>query len=75
METKADAPAETPAEVPEQFLTQVPTTKSAKHPWRVATGKKVAERNRVAFDPKKNQKTPAAPAKQREQKVDRKRQR
>lgn len=40
-----------------------------------ATGKKVAERNRVALEQKKNQETPAAPAKQREQKVDRKRQR
>ena len=65
METKADAPAETPAEVPEQSLTKVPTTKPAKHPWRVATGKKVAERNCVVREPKKNQKTPAAPAKQR----------
>lgn len=75
METKADAPAKTPAEVPEQFLAKAPATKPAKHPWRVATGKKVAERNRVALEQKKNQETPAAPAKQRDQKVDRKRQR
>ena len=62
MEKKADVLAE----VLEQVFSKVPTTKPAKHPWRVAAGKKVAEQNHVAREATKNPKTPTVPAEQKE---------
>lgn len=62
MEKKADVLAE----VLEQVFSKVPTTKPAKHPWRVAAGKKVAEQNHVAREATKNPKTPTVPVEQKE---------
>lgn len=56
----ADAPV-----VPEQVLSKEPNVKPAKIPGRVATGKKLAERNRLASEAEKNQNRPEAPAKER----------
>lgn len=69
MAEKWDAPAAVPADattpaVAKPVLSKVPTTKKlkpAKNSGRVAVGEKLAERNRVAREAKKNQKTPEAP--------------
>ena len=55
-ETVAPAPAPTPARV----TADPPQTKTAKNPGRVASGKRLAERNRLAREAKKQAKAEAA---------------
>ena len=62
MAEKWHAPA-VPADA-EEVLSKVPTTKPA-NPGRVAAGQKLAERNRLGYEAKKNQKPPEAPAEEK----------
>ena len=63
-ETVAPAPAATPAPTPTRVTTDPPKTKpaTAKNPGRVASGKRLAERNRLAREAKKKASAEAASA-------------
>ena len=50
MESK---PLEAPSAIPERVTSDVPKTKPAQNPYKVDFGKKLAERNRLAREAKK----------------------
>ena len=58
LETIPEAPTPTPA--PARVTADPPKTKPAKNPGRVASGKRLAERNRLAREPKKKAEAEAA---------------
>ena len=58
LETIPEAPTPTPA--PARVTADPPTTKPAKNPGRVASGKRLAERNRLAREAKKKAEEEAA---------------
>ena len=58
LETIPEEP--TPAPTPARVTADSPTTKPAKNPGRVASGKRLAERNRLAREAKKKEQAEAA---------------
>ena len=58
LETIPEEPA--PAPTPERVTADPPQTKPAKNPGRVASGKRLAERNRLAREAKKKEQAEAA---------------
>ena len=53
LETIPEAPTPTPTPAPARVTADPPKTKPAKNPGRVASGKRLAERNRLAREAKK----------------------
>ena len=60
LETISEEPTPTPAPTPARVTADPPKTKPAKNPGRVASGKRLAERNRLAKEAKKKAEAEAA---------------
>ena len=60
LETIPEEPTPTPTPAPARVTADPPKTKPAKNPGRVASGKRLAERNRLAREAKKKAKAEAA---------------
>ena len=60
LETIPEAPTPTPTPAPARVTADPPKTKPAKNPGRVASGKRLAERNRLAREAKKKAEAEAA---------------
>ena len=60
LETIPEEPTPTPAPAPARVTADPPKTKPAKNPGRVASGKRLAERNRLAREAKKKAEAEAA---------------